>query len=346
MEKIEISEFLQQAKNLPIIDVRSPAEFSQGHIPSAFNIPLFNDEERAAVGTTYTKINKEAAVLLGLEIVGKKLAEMVRQARKKAKNQQLLVHCWRGGMRSESVAWLLELAGMKIKLLNGGYKSYRNFIRKDFERKANLIVVAGMTGTGKTEILQHFKKLGQQVIDLEALANHKGSAFGALGQEKQPTNEQFENNLYDIWQHFDFEKPIFLEDESEKIGNITLPKSFFLQIRNAKTLQIILDKNIRLSRLCKEYAFFDKEILKDSVLKISKRLGSLLTQTIIQHIDNQEFNFAVEKILSYYDKTYFYGISLRDEKTLQTIELNNENMYLNAQIIFEKTKNFCEKFNF
>jgi len=197
--QLSVDDFLKEAAHLPVIDVRSPGEYDHAHIPHAINIPLFDNEERAKVGTRYKQVGKDSAVLLGLELVGPKLADFVKKARRlNLTGQEVLVHCWRGGMRSGSFAWLLNTAGIKARTLEGGYKAYRSQVLAAFAEPARMIY-GGKTGSGKTEILHELAKQGEQVIDLEALANHKGSSYGAIGQEPQPSSEQFENKLFAVW---------------------------------------------------------------------------------------------------------------------------------------------------
>mgnify|MGYP003349536217 CR=1 FL=1 len=202
---------MHEAHSAPIVDVRTPAEFEQGHIPGAINLPLFSNEERKIIGTLYKKEGKQPAIRKGLEIVGPKLATLVAEINNIKKNffpttsppsskdrvgiGSILFHCWRGGMRSSSVAWLAQMAGYASTTLQGGYKTYRNYVLQSFHSSINLKIIGGYTGSGKTIILEELKKQGEQIINLEHLAHHKGSAFGAFGQEKQPTQEQFENNL-------------------------------------------------------------------------------------------------------------------------------------------------------
>ena len=170
---------------------------SAGHIPGAVNIPLFDDQERAAVGTKYKKEGRLPAILEGLRQTGPVMASKLGQGLSAAKDGKLLVHCWRGGMRSEAMAWLFSLADLEVYILEGGYKSYRHHILEKLSEKRKMIILGGMTGSSKTHILRNLKSRGQQIIDLEQIANHKGSAFGALGQKPQPSTEQFGNLLYD-----------------------------------------------------------------------------------------------------------------------------------------------------
>ena len=231
-------EFLEMGKTIPMVDVRTPAEFELGHIPDALNIPIFTNEERVLVGTKYKRASKDSAVLLGLELVGPKLARFVRQAKKIAPEKVIMLHCWRGGMRSGSMAWLFETAGFTVYLLKGGYKTYRSYNRDQFQEKSELVVLGGMTGSGKTDILHEMQAMGHQVLDLEGVANHKGSVFGALGQANQPTNEHFENELAKIWSGFDANRPIWIEDESNSVGTVRINDVLFGRMRKAEVIRL------------------------------------------------------------------------------------------------------------
>ena len=269
---IDIEAFFELAESTPVIDVRSPKEFLHAHIPGAFNLPIFSDEEREKVGICYKEKGKDPAILLGLELVGPKMADLAKAAKKLAVNNKLLVHCWRGGMRSSSMAWLFNTIGIETFTLNGGYKTYRRYIKSYFAKPFKLVVLGGMTGSGKTEILKEIRKLDVQVIDLEGLANHKGSAFGALGQLEQNTTEQFENNLYQELVQLDSKKTIWVEDESQTIGKIWIPEEFFNQMRNCTVIRINVPKEKRINWLVEGYGGFDPELLRDSIQRIKKRI--------------------------------------------------------------------------
>jgi len=224
--------FLALAKETPVIDVRSPSEFVAGHIPGALNIPLFDDAERAAVGTLYKNEGRIPAILEGLRLSGPAMEGKLRAALSVAREGKLLVHCWRGGMRSEAMAWLFAQGGIATEILEGGYKSYRNYILENLGSRRKMIVLGGMTGSSKTHILRYLKRLGEQVIDLEGLANHKGSAFGSLGQLPQPTTEHFANLLFHEWKELDDRRPLWVEDESRNIGSVFMPENFYLNMQD------------------------------------------------------------------------------------------------------------------
>ncbi len=335
MTVLPIEKFLPLTDTLPLVDVRSPAEFAQGHIPGAVNIPLFNNDERAIVGIGYKKGGKDHAVQLGLEIVGPKLAGFVKQAKKLTPKKEILIHCWRGGMRSGSMAWLFETAGMKAFTLEGGYKAYRHYIREHFSRPVEMIVLGGFTGSGKTDILKILEKQGEQFLDIESIAHHKGSVFGPLGQEPQPTNEQFENNLADAWLKFDFKKRIWIEDESRQLGKCVLPDPLFLQLRKAPLIKIIIPKPEREKRLVKEYGGFKKGELKEQLLKIRERLGGQYLKEALKALENGDLQTVAGLALRYYDKAYTHGSSQRLQENVFELTVGKDNPVENARKIVE-----------
>lgn len=329
-------EFLKLADDLPVIDVRTPAEWEQGHIPGSVNIPIFSNEERAIVGTRYKKAGKEFAVEIGLEIVGPKMLEFVRQAKKVAKEKKVLVHCWRGGMRSASMAWLFETAGLEASTLIGGYKAYRKYIRDQFDLPSNLIVLGGHTGSGKTDILKEIEKAGEQFLDIEGIAHHKGSAFGTIGQLPQFSNEHFENKLAEVWLKFDKTKRIWVEDESRNLGIDHIPDPLFMQMRSAKLWRLILPKKERINRLVKEYAFIDKGMLKDAILKIEKKLGGLQAKQCLEAIQLENYDFVADITLDYYDKGYAFGNAKRDPKSIIDIIIEKDEPEKTALLLLNK----------
>lgn len=318
--------FLEAAESIPVIDVRSPSEFKQGHIPGAHNLPLFDDEERAEIGTLYKQESRESAFKKGLEIVGPKMRSLVEKSEDIAPEGKILIHCWRGGMRSSSVAWLLETAGFDARTLEGGYKTFRNFVLDIFEETHNLLILSGYTGSGKTEILYELRDLGEQIIDLEGLANHKGSAFGHLGEDQQPTGEQFQNLLGMKLFELDKQKPVWLEDESRFIGRRMIPKQFFDQMRTAPVLRMKIPREVRINRIVDDYGEYSRERLKKSIKKIKKRLGGLRTQQAVEALENGKLNKVVEHVLHFYDKAYDHGLSKREPDTIHRIEFDKMNL--------------------
>jgi len=278
-------------------------------------------------------------VLLGLEIVGPKLADFVKQARTIAPKKEILVYCWRGGMRSESMAWLLETWGMKTYTLKGGYKSYRHHIREAFSRPVKMLVLGGYTGSGKTYILKELEKLGQQFLDIESIAHHKGSVFGILGQEPQPTNEQFENNLADAWRKFDFEKPLWVEDESRHLGFCGIPDPLFFHMREAPLIKVMVPKTARELRLVKEYGGFNKESLAGQLVKIRERMGGQHLKTAMQAMESGDLQHVASLTLQYYDKAYDLAGKDRDPERVFELPVEGDNPAATAKKVLESVKN-------
>jgi tRNA 2-selenouridine synthase len=333
-------EFLEKIKTIPCIDVRSPGEYLKAHIPSAHNIPLFENEERAKVGTRYKQQGKDNAVLLGLDIVGPKLAGFVKKVNKICgENREIAVHCWRGGMRSGSFAWLLETAGYTVYILKGGYKAYRNHVLQSFDEQRKLIVIGGKTGSGKTETLLELAKNGQQIIDLEGLAHHKGSSFGALGQLAQPQTEMFENLVHQQWSLLDATKPIWIEDESKNVGSCMVPQGLFLQIRAAKVAFLEVPLEERLKFLVGTYGIENHDGLVSSVNKIEKRLGGQHHKAALIALQSNDYKEVARITLIYYDKAYLYGVGNRLPETIKTINVLNTDPKTNAKILLDFIKN-------
>ena len=337
IEKIDTKSFLDNY-DWPIIDVRSPAEFEYAHIPGAYNIPLLENDERAEIGILYKNSGRQDAILKGLEIIGPKMAGFVKQGLKISPTRKLRIHCWRGGMRSDSMGWLFSTAMFDVKILIGGYKTYRHFIREQLETDAKYVVLSGRTGSGKTEILHELTKMGEQVIDLEGMAHHKGSAFGALGELPQPSSEQFENDLYNVWKTLDLSKPIWLEDESRAVGKVTIPEPLFDKMRNCQVVRVEMSPELRVERLLIDYAKYPKEGLIEATQRIDRKLGGQHAKSAIEAIQNNDFKTAIEIVLYYYDKTYNYGLSKRDPDKVFPIDVNTIDAKINAENVLSFLK--------
>jgi len=318
IQKMNIDNFILETNasigSSIIIDVRSPAEFEHAHIPTALNLPLFNNEERAFIGTTYKKQSREAAIKAGLPLFGTKMLSMIETVESWIKNKQkendltkpsIYVHCWRGGMRSAAVAWLLDLYGYKVIQLTGGYKAYRNWVLEQFTITYPLKVLGGYTGSGKTEILQALQEKNYAVIDLEGLAHHKGSAYGAIGQLPQPSQEMFENILADkLFEVNKKQKSIWIEDESQRIGKVLIPTPLFHLMRNSTCYFMTIPFEQRLAFIVQGYGKFDAQSLIEATERIQKRLGGLETKNAVAHIMQGELKEAFSILLKYYDKWY------------------------------------------
>ncbi len=332
--RLTVEEFLALAKEHPLLDVRSPGEFIHAHIPGAHSLPLFTDEERKVVGTAYKQESQQKAIKLGLDYFGVKMVKMVEQVEEITKtpgkkqsiqaeentefrnSRTVLVHCWRGGMRSAGVAWLLDLYGFKVYTLVGGYKAYRKWVLAQFEKDYPIRIIGGFTGSGKTEIIHALAKKGEHTIDLEGIAHHKGSAFGNLGQPTQPSQEMFENllvrELKKIAGSAEPISPVWLEDESQRIGEVNIPTVFFKTMRAKKVYFLNIPFDARLDFIVKGYGKFEKEKLVNAIIRIKKRLGGLETQTAISFLIDDNLKECFSILLLYYDKFYLKSLHGRD----------------------------------
>jgi tRNA 2-selenouridine synthase len=319
MPRLPLSEF--EALPYPILDVRAPIEFAHGHVPGALSLPLFTDEERARIGTTYKQVSQEKAVHLGLEFFGPKMSAMAKQAKKLAPGKEVRLHCWRGGMRSGAVLWLLELAGFKVHLLDHGYKDYRRAVLASFAQPRQWRVLAGLTGSGKTDVLHALADAPYHhpVLDLEELAHHKGSAFGAIGQPAQPTQEQFENNLAAALAQLPTDAPIWVEDESRQIGRLTIPAALFAQMHAAPRYVLEVPREARVIKLAAEYGAENPAELAAAIERLQKRLGGLATKQALAAVEAGDFGRMVELVLDYYDKTYTHGLEPRPDEPPHTL---------------------------
>ncbi len=329
---LSVNDFLSQAETLPIIDVRSPGEYGQAHIPGAVSMPLFNNEERALVGTKYKQAGKDHAVLLGLDMVGPKMSHFVRAAKKlNPQGKQVLVHCWRGGMRSGSMAWLFNTAGVQADTLVGGYKAYRNAVLAGLAEPRTLLILGGKTGSGKTDILKQLAAQGEQIIDLEGLAHHKGSTYGAIGQLPQPSSEMFENLIYDKWRRLDSSRRIWLEDESRNVGSCFIAPPLWTQMRAAPVAFVDVPKAVRVERLVREYTGIDHALLVAATERIKKRLGGQATTDCLSALAQHDYATVANITLDYYDKAYLHGLSLRDQVNVYPIDIKQDNPTETAQ---------------
>ena len=353
---IDIYQFLTKRATCPVVDVRSPSEYAHAHIPGAYNVPLFTDEERKIVGTIYKQESRENAIKAGLKFFGPQMVSMIEEietltANKKnlsGSNKQdyeakktVLLHCWRGGMRSAGVAWLLDLYGFKVYTLAGGYKNFRQWCYRRFDSSLSINVVGGYTGSGKTGVIHQLKKQNIPAIDLEGLANHKGSSFGGIGMAGQPTQEMFENllalelsristlqNNLSLLEKVFAETPhsniavdasqmqssvkIWVEDESQRIGNLNLPLPFWLQMRKSHVYFLEIPFEERLEYLVNDYGKCEREQIVTAIIRIKKRLGGLETKLAVNFLLEDNLKECFRILLTYYDKHYLKGLQNRE----------------------------------
>lgn len=314
------ADLLVQEDRVPLIDVRSPAEHARGHIPGSINVPLFSDTERTEVGTCYKQRGRDEAVLLGLRLVGPRLGDLVERTRAIATDGRIAVHCWRGGERSGSVAWLLDKAGFaEVRTLRGGYKAFRGHIQDRFARPWDLRVLGGYTGSGKTELLALLRDLGEQVVDLEGLAQHKGSAFGGLGQGPQPSTEHFENLLWLKLGALDPQRPVWVEDESLMIGRVRIPDVFHARMRSSDLFFVDMPVEDRVERLVMDYGATPVEELREPVRRIEKRLGPQHCKAALEALDRGDLAEVARITLKYYDKAHLHGAGERGPARVRTV---------------------------
>lgn len=365
IEQIDIEMFLKLSKDIPIIDVRSPSEFSHAHIPDANLMPLFTDEQRKIIGTAYKQQSRQAAVKIGLDYFSERMknifdeTEEIIKLWQKTNNKEnilvnkhtVLIHCWRGGMRSGAVAWLLNLFGFKVYVLKEGYKSFRKWALAQFEKEYNLNILGGYTGSGKTNLLRELKNRGKIIIDLEELANHKGSAFGSLGEKPQPPQEMFENllavELSKIKNNSNSGETngkhqtkitvseIWLEDESRHIGTAGIPNAFWHQMRKSPLFFLDIPFSERLSHIISTYGLFEKDDLEKSILRIQKRLGGLETKNALKFLSENKLSECFAILLIYYDKWYKNSLDKRknidtllNKIPCATVDINNVQKFL------------------
>ena len=244
-----------------VIDVRSPAEFAEDHLPGALNWPVLDDEQRRIVGTLYKQVSALEARKVGAAMVARNIAEhLERWVHDKPRDWQPLVYCWRGGQRSGSLAWFLGQIGFRSAQLSGGYKAWRAVVRNDLQTlplRFDFRVLCGRTGSAKTRLLHALAELDAQTLDLEGLANHRGSVLGSVPGQAQPSQKRFDTLLWQALQGFDAARPVFVEGESRKIGALRVPEPLIQRLRESgQCIRVELDEAARLKLLLQEYSHF------------------------------------------------------------------------------------------
>lgn len=313
-----------------IIDVRSPDEYREDHIPGAINLPVLSNQERALVGTIYTQNSPFEANKEGAAIINANIVELLRgHFIQKPKSYRPLVYCWRGGKRSGSLALILDAIGWRVTLLEGGYKYYRSTVRDSLDTIApllNLCVLSGLTGTAKTRILTHLEQRNEQVIDLEGLANHKGSLLGQIPDKPQPAQKYFESLLSQKITSFNHQNVTWIESESSKVGNLHIPQSLWKNMKSAAVVEIQASIDQRCETIIQDYPWFT-----EMHSEISHKL-SLLTTTHGQSkvdewqhlIDNQQWKQLVHSLLQiHYDPGYSHSMSRNERRLLASINLDS-----------------------
>jgi tRNA 2-selenouridine synthase len=315
---------IQDALKLPkklFIDVRTPAEFAEGHLPGALNIPIFSNDERAAVGTLYKQVSVDAAKQLGVEIASPKLPAIIKTITAYAKEEcQIVIYCWRGGMRSKSIVNILDMLTIPALQLVGGYKSYRRYVMDQleaFDFKPQVLVLYGATGVGKTTILNKLSSQGIPTINLEKLANHRGSAFGQIGLGKGTTTPLFEAAILEHLKELQTKPYIIVECESNRIGNVFIPKALYQRMQSGKKILVTASVPTRVQRLIAEYSnndAIDSAIIQHGIEAISRKLGKKKTAFLLECLTNNNIEALVTSLLTdYYDLMYGFGNSKTEE---------------------------------
>jgi tRNA 2-selenouridine synthase len=337
MKRKPIDEFLNDQTLVPVLDVRSPGEFRLGHIPGSTSLPLFSDRERAIIGTTYKQVGKKEAIKEGLDIVGPKMRSYVEQAEALG-SDALALYCWRGGMRSESMAWLLERYGFKTIVLDGGYKAFRRAVNQFFMRPMNLTVLTGYTGSQKTRFLGMLREEGAQVIDLEGWAQHQGSIFGNEKSDSQPSTEHFQNLLFSAFKELDVERTIWVEDESFSIGRVNLPEGLFQQMKRSPHVFLEIDKTDRIEFLVEDYGALETKSLVEATRQIAKRLGYDHAREAVDLIERGKLAEAAAIILTYYDSRYKKNIERKGDLIKAHYRLRSSELPLLAKELSDVEK--------
>ena len=310
IREIKIEE-LSNLENPVLIDVRSEGEYSEATIPGAFNLPLLNHFERAEVGKTYTQISPHLARQIGLSFISPKLPTLFENAIKLAESGSLVLFCWRGGTRSKALANVLDLMGMSVYRLQGGFKAYRASVVDYFQTKftSKVIVISGNTGVGKTEFIACLRREGYPAIDLERLANNRGSVFGAMGLGPPPSQKAFEAMLYEEIKSFADFNYIIVECESKRIGRVTLPVSFHQAMQEGTKVLLYDSLANRVQRLVKEYIAVPNALIEiDQALeRLIRTLGHEKIKELKRLIEHKNFeDFTERLLLEYYDLLYAY----------------------------------------
>lgn len=321
---LRAEEFLTlRSQGIPILDVRSPSEYMHAHLPQAINFPLFDDEERRVIGTIYKQVSRDAAMMKGLDFVGPRMSEMVTHALSISPSKMVAVHCARGGKRSESMGWLFSNAGFQVYLLEGGYKAIRNYYLEKLEKsQLKFVVLGGMTGSRKTVILKMLRDQGEQILDLEGLAGHKGSAFGHLGQVNQPGYESFENQIADSILQMNPRRIVWIEAESRHIGRLMIPKPIWVKMTISPMILLDVPLEQRLQTILEEYGSHKIEGLEAAFRSIRERIGPQHADAAMKMLQSGDIEGAARIALIYYDKHYAHHRTVDLSRTIYHVQTN------------------------
>ena len=294
-----------------VIDARSPSEYELDRLPHALNWPSLNDEERARVGTIYKQVNAFEARKIGGALVARNVAAHIEaHCQDKNKNWRPLIYCWRGGKRSGSLALILGQIGFDVHLIEGGYKAFRAEMLLNLETLCTQFdyrVICAPTGSGKTRLLHELAKVGSQVLDLEALANHRSSVLGLVPGEVQPSQKQYDMRIWQTLKTFDPSRPVFVESESKKVGNVSIPECLIAAMRTGRCLRLDLPLEDRVALLLEDYDYFVKDVdffctRLDVLIPLR---GRAIVENWQQQSQNGQMAEVVEDLLkNHYDPSY------------------------------------------
>lgn len=303
-------EELMNIKNLIFVDVRSEFEFQKETIPGAINIPILNDDERVEISTIYDNKDHECAKKLAIRYASVKLEDIYTKLLDLSEHHNVCLFCYRGSMRSTVLFNIMKSMGLEIYRLKGGYKAYRKYIIENLDDLINsheYININGYTGVGKTEILNFLEKSHKNVLNLEQLANHRGSILGNAGLTSQPSQKMFESLLFDKLKIFD-DSPVFVECESGKIGSVNIPQSL-RQKYNSSTHQVMINCELgkRIARIKSDYLKNSDAIddIRAAITYLSKYIGKSNSKILLEKLDDEDYDSVIENLITkYYDKSY------------------------------------------
>ena len=329
LKTLSASEALQQLDKFDdIIDARSEDEFALDHLPGAINWPTLDNAQRITVGTLYKQVNAFEAKKRGAALAAANIARHIEaHVIDKPKSWKPLAYCWRGGKRSGSLSLVLSQIGFSVTLLEGGYKAFRAAMLQDLERLAHTLpwrVVCGTTGSGKTRLLHALSQAGAQVLDLEALASHRSSVLGALPGQPQPSQKHFDMRIWHALSKLDPTKPVFVESESKKVGNVAVPESLIVAMRASPCLNLLLSDQERVALLMEEYDYFvqNTDAFCERLQALTELRGREVVQGWVSQVQNGQIEVVVQELLTrHYDPVYIASMKRNFAQYAQAVEV-------------------------